>query len=128
MTSKNLSVKSKYDTLIQEVDNNLAAFGLQCQKQLNESDRQRIESEGRLQTEWNEKADAVRSQYERKLKEHQRLLDDARQTKNDLTLQEQRVRQSNPYKEETDELERKIKGLNNKLLDLLKASTENKRR
>ena len=124
LTSKNLSVKSKYDTLIHEVDNNLAAFGLQCQKQLNESDRQRIESEGRLQTEWNEKADAVRSQYERKLKEHQRLLDDARQTKNDLTLQEQRVRQSNPYKEETDELERKIKGLNNKLLDLLKASTE----
>ena len=44
LTSKNLSVKSKYDTLIQEVDNNLAAFGLQCQKQLNESDRQRIES------------------------------------------------------------------------------------
>lgn len=124
LTSKNLSVKSKYDTLIQEVDNNLTAFGLQCQKQLNESDRQRIESEGRLQTEWNEKADAVRSQYERKLKEHQRLLDDARQTKNDLTLQEQRVRQSNPYKEETDELERKIKGLSNKLLDLLKASTE----
>lgn len=124
LTSKNLSVKSKYDTLIQEVDNNLAAFGLQCQKQQNESDRQRIESEGRLQTEWNEKADAVRSQYERKLKEHQRLLDDARQTKNDLTLQEQRVRQSNPYKEETDELERKIKGLSNKLLDLLKASTE----
>ena len=124
LTSKNLSVKSKYDTLIQEVDNNLAAFGLQCQKQLNESDRQRIESEGRLQTEWNEKADAVRSQYERKLKEHQRLLDDARQTKNDLTLQEQRVRQSNPYKEETDELERKIKGLSNKRLDLLKASTE----
>ena len=124
LTSKNLSVKSKYDTLIQEVDNNLAAFGLQCQKQLNESDRQRIESEGRLQTEWNEKADAVRSQYERKLKEHQRLLDDARQTKNDLTLQEQRVRQSNPYKEETDELERKIKELSNKLLDLLKASTE----
>lgn len=124
LTSKNLSVKSKYDTLIQEVDNNLAAFGLQCQKQLNESDRQRIESEGRLQTEWNEKADAVRSQYERKLKEHLRLLDDARQTKNDLTLQEQRVRQSNPYKEETDELERKIKGLSNKQLDLLKASTE----
>ena len=124
LTSKNQSVKSKYDTLIQEVDNNLAAFGLQCQKQLNESDRQRIESEGRLQTEWNEKADAVRSQYERKLKEHQRLLDDARQTKNDLTLQEQRVRQSNPYKEETDELEQKIKGLSNKLLDLLKASTE----
>lgn len=124
LTSKNLSVKSKYDTLIQEVDNNLATFGLQCQKQQNESDRQRIESEGRLQTEWNEKADAVRSQYERKLKEHQRLLDDARQTKNDLTLQEQRVRQSNPYKEETDELERKIKGLSNKLLDLLKASTE----
>lgn len=124
LTSKNQSVKSKYDTLIQEVDSNLAAFGLQCHKQLNESDRQRIELEGRLQTEWNDKADAIRSQYEQKLKEHQRLLDDARQTKNDLTLQEQRVRQSNPYKEEIDEHERKIKELNSKLLALLKESTE----
>ena len=100
LTSKNQSVKSKYDTLTQEVDNRLSAFDLQCQKQLNELDRQRIEAEGRLQTIYNEKAETIRNQYEQKLKENQNLLDEARQTKNELKLEEQRVKQSNPYKEE----------------------------
>lgn len=124
LTSKNQSVKSKYDTLTQEVDKQLSAFGLQCQKQLNELDRQRIEAEGRLQTEWNEKADTIRNQYEQKLKECQSLLDEARQTQNELKLQEQRVKQSNPYKEEMDEQKRKFKDLEDKQLVLFKDSTE----
>ncbi|MCR5642798.1 MAG: ATP-binding protein [Prevotella sp.] len=124
LTSKNQSVKSKYDTLAQEVDNHLSAFGLQCQKQLNELDRQRIEAEGRLQAESNEKAETIRNQYEQKLKENQNSLDEARQTKNELKLQEQRIKQSNPYKEEMDEQDRKIKGWGDKLLVLYKDSTE----
>lgn len=124
LTNKNQSVKSKYDTLTQEVDKQLSAFGLQCQKQLNELDRQRIEAEGRLQTEWNEKADTIRNQYEQKLKECQSLLDEARQTQNELKLQEQRVKQSNPYKEEMDEQKRKFKDLEDKQLALFKDSTE----
>ncbi len=124
LTSKNQSVKSKYDTLMQEVDNHLNAYVLQCQKQLNELDSLQLTAEGRLQTEWNDKADAIRSQYEQKLKENQSLLDEARQTKNDLALQEQRVKQSNPYKEEMDEQERKTKELGDKQLALLKESTE----
>lgn len=124
LTNKNQSVKSKYDTLTQEVDKQLSAFGLQCQKQLNELDRQRIEAEGRLQTEWNEKADTIRNQYEQKLKECQSLLDKARQTQNELKLQEQRVKQSNPYKEEMDEQKRKFKDLEDKQLALFKDSTE----
>ena len=123
LTSKNQSVKSKYDTLTQEVDNHLSTFGLQCQKRLNELDRQRIEAEGRLQAEWNEKVDIVRNRYEQKLKESQNLLDEARQTKNELKLQEQRIKQSNPYKEEMDEQERNIKDLNEKRLALFKDST-----
>ena len=71
LTSKNQSVKSKYDTLTQEVDNRLSAFDLQCQKQLNELDRQRIEAEGRLHTINNQNADTIRNQYEQKLKENQ---------------------------------------------------------
>lgn len=124
LTNKNQSVKSKYDTLTQEVDKQLSAFGLQCQKQLNELDRQRIEAEGRLQTEWNEKADTIRNQYKQKLKECQSLLDEARQTQNELKLQEQRVKQSNPYKEEMDEQKRKFKDLEDKQLALFKDSTE----
>ena len=124
LTSKNQSVKSKYDTLIQEVYNHLSAFGLLCQKRLNELDRQQLAIEGRLQAELNEKADTIRNQYEQKLKEHQRLLDEARQNKNELTLQEQRVRQSNPYKEEMDEQERKLKEFGDKQLALYKDSTE----
>ena len=124
LTNKNQSVKSKYDTLAQEVDNHLSTFGLQCQKQLNELDRQRIEAEDRLQTISNEKVETIRNQYEQKLKENQNLLDEARQTKNELKLQEQRVKQSNPYKEEMDEQERKIKELGDKQLALFKDSTE----
>lgn len=124
LTSKNHSVKSKYDALIREVDNNLASFGLQCQKRLNELDRQRIDSEGHLQIEWNDKVDTIRNQYEQKLKENQNLLDEARQTENDLKLQEQRVKQSNPYKEEMDEQEQKIRAWGDKQLALYKESTD----
>ena len=124
LTSKNQSVKSKYDTLTQEVDNRLSAFGLQCQKQLNELDRRQLATEGRLQAEWNEKVETIRNQYEQKLKENQNLLDEARQTKNELKLEEQRVKQSNPYKEEMDEQDRKIKDLYDKQLALFKDSTE----
>ena len=124
LTSKNQSIKSKYDNLRQEVDNNLSAFALQCQKQLNNLDRQRIEEEGRLQTEWNNKADNIRNEYEQKLKEIQDLLDEARKAENDLKLQEQRVKQCNPYKEEMDEQERKIKELGDKQLALFKDSTK----
>ena len=69
LTSKNQSVKLKYDTLTQEVDNHLSTFDLQCKKQLNELDRQQLAAEGRLQAEWNEKIDIVRNRYEQKLKE-----------------------------------------------------------
>ncbi len=124
LTNKNQSVKSKYDTLAQEVDNHLSTFGLQCQKQLNELDRLRIEEEDRLQAEWNEKAENTRSLYEQKLSDNQRLLDDARTAENDIKLQTQRTQQSNPYKEEMDEQERKIKELGDKQLALFKDSTE----
>ena len=123
LTSKNQSVKSKYDNLIQEVDNQLSTFCLQCQKQINNLDRHRIEEEGRLQTEWNYKADIIRNEYEQKLKENQNQLDEARKAENDLKLQEQYVKQSNPYKEEMDEQDRKIKELDDKKLTLLKDST-----
>ena len=123
LTSKNQSVKSKYDILIQEVDNHLSAFGLQCQKQLNELDRQRIEAEGHLQAITNEKAETIRNQYDQKLKGNQNSLDEARQTQNELKLQEQRIKQSNPYKEEKDEQERNIKDLHEKRLALFKDST-----
>ena len=44
--------------------------------------------------------------------------------KNDLTLQEQRVKRSNPYKEEMDEQEQKIKELGERQLALYKDSAE----
>lgn len=124
LTSKNQSVKSKYDNLIHEVNNHLSAFGLQCQMQLNELDSKLLTAESRLQAELNEKAETIRNRYEQKQKENQRLLDDARQNKSELTLQEQRVKQSNPFKEEMDEQDRKIKELGDNQLVLYKDSTE----
>ena len=123
LTNKNQSVKSKYDTLIQDVENQLQAYKIQCQQRINEIDSQHLQAESRLQTETTEQTEAVRGQYEQKLKENQTQLDEARQTKNDLILQQQRVKQSNPYQEEMDEQERRLKELNDKQLKLYQESS-----
>ena len=128
LTSKNQSVKSKYDALTQEVDNQLREYDLQCQKQLNDLDRQRIEIESRLQSEINGKVENTRSLYEQKLTDNQRLLDDARTAENDIKLQTQRVQQSNPYKDEMEEQERKLKVLGEKQLTLFKESSDKQKK
>ena len=123
LTNKNRSVKSKYDTLIQDVENQLQAYKIQCQQRINELDGQRLQAESRLQTETTEQVETIRGQYERKLKENQTQLDEARQAKNDFKIQEQRVKQSNPYQEEMDEQDRKQKDLNDKQLKLYQESS-----
>ena len=123
LTSQHQNVKAKYDALIQEVENQLREYRLQCGEQQNEVDRQRMEAETRLQSEKTEQTEAIRNQNEQKLKDNQNSLDEARQTKNDLKLQEQRVRQSNPYREEMDEQERRLKELNDKQLKLFQESS-----
>ena len=122
LTSKNQSVKSKYYTLLQDVDSQLREYRLQISQCLNDLDAQRIKNEGRLQNEMAEKQEEVRSQYLQKLTENQKSLDEARQNKNDLRLQQQRVRQSNPYQEEMDEQDRKTKELRERYQQLYRES------
>lgn len=123
LTSKNQSVKSKYDTLIQDVDNQFLAYKIQCQQRINEIDSQHLQAEDRLQTETTEQTEIIRGQYEQKLKENQVQLDEARQTKSNLILQQQRVKQSNPYQEEMDEQKRRLNELNDRKLKLFQEST-----
>ena len=123
LTNKNQSVKSKYDTLIHDVENQLQAYKIQCQQRINELDGQHLQALSRLQTETAEQTEAIRGQYEQRLKEIQTQLDEARQTKSDLILQKQRVKQSNPYQEEMDEQERRLKVLNEKQLKLYQDSS-----
>lgn len=123
LTSTNQGVKSKYDALMQDIDNQLREYCLQCQQRFNEIDSQRLETENRLQTELTEQTDSIRSQYEQKLKDNQNLLDEARQAKSDAKLQEQRVKVTNPYQEEMDEQERRIKELKDKQLQLYRDSS-----
>ena len=123
LTSTNQGVKSKYDALMQDIDNQLREYRLQCQQRSNEIDGQRMETENRLQTELTEQTDTIRSQYEQKLKDNQNLLDEARQAKSDAKLQEQRVKVTNPYQEEMDEQERRIKELKDKQLQLYRDSS-----
>ena len=123
LTSKNQSVKAKYDTLIQDVENQLQAYRIQCQQRINELDSQHLQAESRLQAEITEQTEVIRAKYEQKLKENQTQLDEARQAKNDLKLQQQRVKQSNPYQEEMDEQERRLKELNDKQLKLYQESS-----
>ena len=124
LTNKNQSVKSKYDALIQDVELKLQAYKLQYQQHLNQLDSQRIEAESRLQTMMTEQSDNIRSQYEKKLRDIQSQLDDARQALSDTKLQEQRVKQTNPYQEEMDEQDRKTKELNGKQLQLFRDSSD----
>lgn len=124
LTNKNQSVKSKYDALIQDVEQQFQAYKLQCQQHLNQLDSQRIEAESRLQTMMTEQTENIRSQYEKKLRDIQSRLDDARQVMNDTKLQEQRVKQANPYQEEMDEQDRKTKELNGKRLQLFRDSSD----
>ena len=123
LINKNQSVKSKYDTLIQDVENQLQAYKIQCQQRINELDRQHLEAQSRLQTEMTERAEVIRRQYEQKLKDNQTLSEEARQVKSDLKLQQQRVKQSNPYQEEMDEQDRKMKELNDNRLKLYQESS-----
>ena len=123
LTNKNQSVKSKYDALIQNVENQLQAYRIQCQQRINNLNSQHLQTESRLQADMTEQKEAIRGQYEQKLKSNQTQLDEARQSKNDLKLQEQRVKQSNPYQEEMDEQERRLKELNDKQLKLFQESS-----
>ena len=123
LTNKNQSIKSKYDTLILDVENQLQAYKIQCQQRINEIDSLHLQAESRLQTETTEQTETIRGQYEQKLKENQTQLDETRQTKSDLILQQQRVKQSNPYQEEMDEQERRMKELNDIKLKLFQESS-----
>ena len=127
LTSKNQSVKSKFDALLQEVDNQLREYQLQSGQQINAIERKRMEIQARMQTEQNEQQDAIRAHYKLKLDENQRQLDEARQTKNDLRVQEQQVRQANPYQEEMEEHERKGKVLDERQRQLERESNNKQR-
>jgi hypothetical protein len=113
LTSKNQSIKSRYEILMQVVERQFQAYCLQCQQQLNDQDSQHLEAKGRLQTEMAEQVDAIRAQYGQKLNENQNQANEALKTENEIKLQKQRVEQSNPYQKEMDEMERKITELKN---------------
>ena len=124
LTNKNQSIKSKYNTLIYDVENQLQVYKIQCQQRINELDGQLLQVQNRLQIEMMEQADVIRGQYEQKLRENQNQLDEARQAKNDLRLQQQRVKQSNLYQDEMDEQNRKLKEMNDKKLKLFQDSSD----
>lgn len=123
LTSKNHSVKSKYDTLILNVENQLQAYKIQCQQRINELDSLHLQAESRLQTEITEQKEVIREQYEQKLSDIRTRLDEIRQTKSDLILQQQRVKQSNPFQEEMDEQEHRLKELSDRQLKLYQKSS-----
>ena len=118
VTSKNQSVKQKYDALLQESDTQLREYKLQAERRINEIEREQNESSSRLQMELNLKQENVRLQFQQKLDETQKRLDDARQTKSELEIEMQRVKHANPYQEQIDEQERKVKEAQERLHQL----------
>lgn len=123
LTSKNQSIKSKYDALQQEVSNQLREYKLQSEQQLNEIGRQQMESFAHLQSELSNQQDNIRGQFQLKLDENQKQLDNANQERNDLRLQEQRIKQANPYQDVMDEHDRKMKELQERSIQLYRDSS-----
>lgn len=118
LTSKNKDIKTKYDSLIKEIEDELSALRVQYRQQLNEIDRRKLVAEERLQTETNSKADAIRERYELKLAENRRRQGESRQTLGEISLAIQTRAQSNPFKEEMDDQLSRIDALKEKQLEL----------
>lgn len=124
LTGKNESIKAKYSALMHADAMQLKEYKLQCGGQLNELDRYYHESEGRLREEREKKEESVRQLYEQLLADLSQQLGAAYQAKNDVRLEETRIRQANPYAEEAEELERKIVDLKEQRLQLFGKAAE----
>lgn len=111
LTDKNRGVKSKYDSLQRDVENQLREHKLQAQQQKNELDRECTTAIDRMQSEQNDKLEAIRNQCQDKLDEIQEEIGNVQQQKNELRLKEQKALRMNPYQHEMDEFKRKIDDL-----------------
>lgn len=118
LTGKNEDIKTKYDKLIEGVRARMAALKVQTDRRLTDLERRLLEKEGHLQSEAAEKAEAIRSQAEVKLNETQSRLTETLGRRGDTKAEMQCVSLANPYREEFEQQEIRIKALRERQLVL----------
>ena len=111
LTSKNNSVKSRYDAMIQSLDNSLAEYRLQAERRINEIERQLTGEIARIQAELASKQNEANQAYQQKIDDLQENIDAATQEKTSLKLQEQKAQHSNPFEQEMGSLSAQIREL-----------------
>ena len=141
LTDKNTGITTRYMALMQELDNSLKEFVIQAGQRINEIERIQTDEVARIQSEYDLERDNLNTLYQQRLDEIQENIDAVTQEKTELRLQEQKIRQFNPFQKETDDLLAQISGLearrhdltvelNQKQQDILRITndTESKRR
>lgn len=114
LTDKNQSVKMRYDTLILGLDNSLKEFCLQAGQYINDIESQMTRNIAGLQTELTGRLTELNSTYQQKTDGIQADIEAVQQEKTELRLQEQYVRQFNPFEKEMQELTAQIEELEKK--------------
>ncbi len=114
LTDKNQNVKMRYDALLQELDSSLREYRLQSGQRVNEIERRQTEKIAEIQAEFTSKLNELNSLYQQKLDDIQEHVDTVTQEKTELKLQEQKVSQFNPFKDEMDGLSAQIHELEEK--------------
>lgn len=118
LTDRNRSVKARYDAIFQDLENSLKEFSLQAGQQINGIESHKTEQINALHADLASSQNELVSLYQKKTEELQETLDSARQEKSDLKLQEQKIRQYNPFEKEMESLSYRIEEMEIKKLSL----------
>ena len=122
LTSQNESVKTKYDNLLQEADNQLKEHKLQSGQQINDIKQRQLEKQKLMLTEMNAQQENIRIQHQLKSDENQKQMNDAIQIRNELRVEMERVQHANPYQKALEECDRKKKELMERKIQIQKES------
>ena len=113
LTNKNQSVKTRYENIIQEVENNFREYSNQANIEINDIDRKIANAIVKLQDELQQQTDQLNVMYQQKIDEVQENIDAVKQEENELQLKKQKILQFNPFEQEMTDLTVQIRELEN---------------
>ena len=113
LTNKNQSVKTRYENIIQEVENNFREYSSQANIEINDIDRKIANAIVKLQDELQQQTDQLNVMYQQKIDEVQENIDAVKQEENELQLKKQKILQFNPFEQEMTDLTVQIRELEN---------------
>ena len=111
LTDKHRDVKSRYDAMAKDVDDNLREFRLSVREDINKADREAADEINVINADVAEKVSREDTRIRTLREEIDAQVESASQQRNDLRVREAGVAHLNPYKPEMDELSAKMETL-----------------